>query len=146
MNNTQRREEIASAIEDILIPSVRDYSQTEDFRINTNAHEHEVYRAHTIEHLTNMTSIIKNTSGTYVEEESWMYVAEIGVVIQAMPIEVTYWEEIRNNNWMTLKLWSSISTEKMEQTISTLQQILKPNTRHIAYARSHFFNLIEMGF
>jgi hypothetical protein len=41
MNNKQRREEIANAIEDILIPSVRDYSQPAEFRMNTNAHEHD---------------------------------------------------------------------------------------------------------
>ncbi len=144
MNNIQLREEIANAIEDILIPSVKDYLQPTDYRINKNAHEHEVYRDHTMEHLTRMTSIIRNTAKTYVEEEQWMYVAEVGIVIQAMPIEVTYWEEIRSNNWMTLNLWSSISTEKREQTVSTLQQILKPNTNHIAYAKSHFFNLKEI--
>jgi hypothetical protein len=61
-----------------------------------------------------------------------------------MPIEVIYWEEIRNNNWLTLNLWSSTSTEKCEQTINTLHQILGSNTSHIAYARSHFFNLKEI--
>ena len=62
-----------------------------------------------------------------------------------MPIEVTYWEEIRSDNWVTLHLWSSISTIEKTQTINTLQQILKTNTGHIAYAKSHFFNLKEQG-
>ena len=92
-----------------------------------------------------MTAIIRNTINTYVEEEQWMYAAEVGIVVQALPIEVIYWEEIRNNNWLTLNLWSSISTNKREQTINTLHQILKSNTSHIAYARSHFFNLGEIG-
>jgi hypothetical protein len=145
MNNNQRREEIANAIEDILITSVRDYSQPTDFRINTNAHEHAIYKDHTMEHLTNMTSIIQNSLNTYVEEEQWMYAGEVEIVIQAMPIEVIYREEIRSNNWLTLNLWSSILTDKREQTINTLHQILKSNTSHIAYARSHFFNLKEIG-
>ena len=84
MNNTKQREEIANSIENILIPAVREYIQPEDFRINTRAHEHEVYKDHTMEHLTDMMAIIRNTTNTYVEQDQWMYVAEVEIVIQAI--------------------------------------------------------------
>ena len=81
MNNTKQREEIANSIENILIPAVREYIQPEDFRINTRAHEHEVYKDHTMEHLTDMMTLIRNTTNTYVEQDQWMYVVEVGIVI-----------------------------------------------------------------
>jgi hypothetical protein len=64
-----------------------------------------------------------------------MYAAEVGIVVQSMPIEVLYWQEIRSGNWLALNLWSTITTEVTKQTMKTLQVALKDYTKHIAYAR-----------
>jgi hypothetical protein len=122
MKTEKGRKEIADIIEEILIPSVSTYIQPDDCQVNLRAHEHAIYKDHLIEHLTNMVAILKHTTTREVDDEQWMYAAEVGIVVQAMPTEVTYWQEILSGEWLALHLWSSVTTETKKQTIQTLQK------------------------
>lgn len=145
INSNKGRNEIANVIEEILIPSVQEYNQPNEFEINPRALDHEVHRTHTNEYLMEIASILRSTSVTHVDQEQWMYATGVGTVVQAMPSEVLYWQSIGDGSWLSLNLWSCAATEIRQQTIRTLQTILQSNTGHIAYYKSHFFNIKDIG-
>lgn len=105
----------------------------------------EVHRSHTTDYLLEIASLLRTTSITHVDQEQWMYATGVGTVVQSMPSEVLYWQSIGSERWLSLNLWSCSATKTRLQTLKTLQTILKPNTGHIAYHRSHFFNIEDIG-
>lgn len=145
INSCNCRNEIAAIIEDIIIPSVQEYNQPKEYWKNPRALEHEVHKSHTNTYLMEIASILRTTSDTHVDQAQWMYATGVGAVVQALPAEVVYWQSIGDGRWLLLNLWSCMATKIRLQTLNTLRTILKPNTGHIAYCNSHFFNMEDVG-
>lgn len=104
IKSTKGRETIADLIENILIPSVKEYQQPHDFRINSKSPEHEVNRDHTINLLVTISSLLRDSLDTYVEEDEWMYATGVGTIKHPIPSEVIYMQEIGDGNWLSLDL------------------------------------------
>jgi hypothetical protein len=130
----------ADLIENILIPSIKEYQQPHDFQINPKSPEYEIHKDHRINRVVTTLSLLRDTLDTYVEEEEWMYATGVSTVIQAMPTEVIYWQEIGDGNWLLLDLWPTTARNKSCQKMQTMNNILKSGTGHVAYSRYHFFN------
>jgi hypothetical protein len=82
---------------------------------------------------------------TEVERGRWMYASGAAAVIQASPSEAAYWQGIGIDRWIALKLWSRSAEKDPRQTVHTIQTVLRPCTRHIAFLNSHYFNIEDIG-
>jgi hypothetical protein len=74
-----------------------------------------------------------------------MYASGAVTVIQASPNIAAYWQGIGIDRWIALNLWSWSAEKESRQTAKTLQTVLGPSTRHIAFLNSHCFNIKDIG-
>jgi hypothetical protein len=117
------------------------YKQDLNFSKNPNAHEHSTYKDVTVQHLTNFIELLRYTMEICVSSDQWMETSDVGIIIQSLPHAAVFWQEIGDNNWVALNLWSNVATSNMIQNIHLLKEILTESTGHIVFGYSHFFNI-----
>ncbi len=139
------RNDIADVIEKVLIPSTQKYTLPEDTHIDQGAQERMYYKKHTIEHLEQTVSLLRQTMNTEVERGRWMYASSTATVIQAYSSEAAFWQGLGIDRWIALYLWSRSAEKDLRQTVKTIQTVLRSCTRHIVSLNSHCcFNIEDI--